>query len=317
MKKLFQGPFFWNFLKNQGSSSKICEILPYFLQFYFVLKSWVKKFTQVLSCVVCTLRRRHVYKQITKRRYREEKPGHFVFGKPVLFTLGLGLTTQYSLGLFVWKYYQTFVIVCTDFCLRFEPQIRATRLSINVLFITVRVERKVRLCVKLFDFFPRWILIRLTWNLPPFVPNSVQILTWNFRKKLFRDNYSEILWKTKAIKICEISPYFLQFYSMLKTCVEKFTQVLSCAVCTLWRRQVHKQITKRRYRGEKPGHFVFGKPVLFTLCLGLTTPYSLGLLVWKFYQTFVTVCIEVWLRFEPQIRPTRFTIKILFITVRV
>jgi len=45
------------------------------------------------------------------------------------------------------------------------------------------------------------------------------------------------------------------------------------------RRHVHKQITKRRYGGVKPGRFVFGKPVLFTLGLGLTTPYSLGILV--------------------------------------
>ena len=49
------------------------------------------------------------------------------------------------------------------------------------------------------DFFPRWILIRLTWNLSCFVPNSVETLTWNFRKKLFRENFSEILMKTKAI----------------------------------------------------------------------------------------------------------------------
>jgi len=40
-----------------------------------------------------------------------------------------------------------------------------------------------------------------------------------------------------------------------------------------------KKIRKRRYGGEKPGRFVFGKPVLFTLALRLTTPYSLGVLV--------------------------------------
>ena len=44
-------------------------------------------------------------------------------------------------------------------------------------------ERKARLSVKQFDFFPRWILIRLTWNLSRFVPNLVEILTWIFRKK--------------------------------------------------------------------------------------------------------------------------------------
>ena len=159
----------------------------------------VEKFTQVLSCVVCTLRRRHVHKQITKRRYRKEKPGHLLFGKPVLFTPGLGLTTPYYLGVLVWKFYQTFVIVCIEFWLRFEPQIRPTRCLTNFLFITARVQRHVRLYVKLFDFFHRWILICLTWNLWLFVPNLVRILTWNFRKKLFQNNFSKILWKTKAI----------------------------------------------------------------------------------------------------------------------
>jgi len=61
----------------------------------------MKKFTQVLSYVVCTQVRRHVHKQITNIIYREEKAGRFVFGKPVLFTLGLGLTTPYSFGILV------------------------------------------------------------------------------------------------------------------------------------------------------------------------------------------------------------------------
>jgi len=104
-----------------------------------------------------------------------------------LFTLGLGLTTPYSLGILVWSFYQTFVTVSIEFWLRFESHIRPTRLTINVLFVTVRVERNVRLCVKLFDFFRGWILIRLTWNLSRFVPNSVESLGWNFRKKLFRE----------------------------------------------------------------------------------------------------------------------------------
>jgi len=81
------------------------------------------------------------------------------------------------------------------------------------------------------------------------------------------------------MKILEVSPYFLLFYSVLKNYVEKFTQVRSCAVCTLRRRHVHKQITKRIYREENPRHFVFGKPVVFTLGLDLTTPYSSSVLV--------------------------------------
>ena len=259
--------------------------------------------------------RRHVHKQITKRRYGGVKPGRFVFGKPVLFTLGLGLTTPYSLGILVWNFYQTFVTVSTEFWLWFEPQIRPTRLAINFLFITAGAERKVRLCVKLFDLFRGLILVRLTWNLSRFVPNSVEYLTWNFRKNPFWENFSEILCKPRlsSTKTCEISPYFPKLYSG-SVLLKKFTRVLSFVVCTQVRRHVHKHITKRRYGRVKPGRFVFGKPVWFTPGLGHTTPYSLGILVWNFYQTFVTVSTEFWLRFEPQIRPTRLAINFLFIT---
>jgi len=43
--------------------------------------------------------------------------------------------------------------VCIEFWLRFEAQIRPTRFSINFLFITGRVERKVRLCVNCLIYF--------------------------------------------------------------------------------------------------------------------------------------------------------------------
>jgi len=103
---------------------------------------------------VCTQERRHVHKRITKRRYGEEQPGRFVFGKPVLFTLGLGLTTPYSMGIFDWNFYQTFVTVSIEFWLRFEPQICPTRLAINFLFVTAKAEKKVRFCVwNCFIFF--------------------------------------------------------------------------------------------------------------------------------------------------------------------
>jgi len=91
-------------------------------------------------------------------------------------------------------------------------------------------------------------------------------------------------------------------------CAKKISQVLLYVVSTHVRGHVHKQITKTTYSVENPGRFVFGKPVLFILGLGLTTPYSLGILVWNFYQTLVIVSIEFWLRSEPQIRPTRFAI---------
>ena len=99
--------------------------------------------------------------------------------------------------------------------MRFEPQIRPSRLAINFLFINTRTERKVCLCVKLFDFFRGRILIRFTWNLSIFVSNSVEMLTWNFRKKLCRENFSKFLCKPRlsSTETCEISPYFLKFYS--------------------------------------------------------------------------------------------------------
>ena len=145
----------------------------------------MKNFKSILSYVVCIQVTRHVHKKITKGRYGKEKPGRFVFEKPVLFTLRLGLTTPYSLSILVWNFYETFLIVSIEFWLRFELQIRPTRLAINFSFITARAERKVRLRVKLFDFFCGWIRIRLIWNLSHFFPNCVEILTRNFRKKLF------------------------------------------------------------------------------------------------------------------------------------
>ena len=51
----------------------------------------------------------------------------------------------------IWNlFYQTFLIVRIELWVRLEPQIRSTRFAINVLFIIVTTERKVRFCVKLF-----------------------------------------------------------------------------------------------------------------------------------------------------------------------
>ena len=192
----------------------------------------LKKFTQVLSYVVCTQVKRHFHKQITERRYGEEKPGRFVFGKPVLFTLCLGLTAPYSLGIWAWNFYQTFVIVSIEFWLWFEPQTRPTRFAINFLFITAWAERKVCLWVKLFDFFPGWILIRLTLNLSPFVPNSVEILTRNFRRKPFWKNFSEVLCKPRlsSTKLVKFRPTFYNLF-LGPYCAEKIH--ISIFVCCL------------------------------------------------------------------------------------
>ena len=157
------GILIWNFYQTFAQTKAILyqKLWKFALlsKILFRVRIALKKFTQAPSYVVWTQVRRHVRKQITERRYGVEKPGRFVLGKPVLFTLGLGLTTPYSLGILVWNFYQTFATVSAEFWLRFEPQIRLTRLTINFLFITARAESKVRLCVKLFDFFRGWILI--------------------------------------------------------------------------------------------------------------------------------------------------------------
>jgi len=152
--KNYFGEFFRYFRANKGYHvSKLVRFRPTFWNFYSASILHWKKFTQVLWYVACTQVRWHVHKQITKRRYGEEKSRRVVFGTLVLFTLGLGLTTPYSLGVLVWNLYQTFVIVSIEFWLRFEPQIRPTRLIISFLLITAGAERMVRSCVKLFDFF--------------------------------------------------------------------------------------------------------------------------------------------------------------------
>jgi len=142
------------------------------------------KFIQVLSYVFCIQVRRHVHKQITERRYGDESPGRFVFGKPVLFTLGLGLTAPYSLGILVWNFYQTLVTVSIEFWLRFEPQIRPTRLAINFLFISVRVERKVRLCAKYLIFF-----VGEYSSVWPEICRVLSQIQWRFLREILGKNY--------------------------------------------------------------------------------------------------------------------------------
>jgi len=97
-EKTISGEFFRNFVQTKVILNRNFALLSEIL---FKVRIPLKKFTQVLSYVVCTQVRRHVHIKITKRRYGREKPGRFVFGKPVLFTLGLGLTTPYSLGIFI------------------------------------------------------------------------------------------------------------------------------------------------------------------------------------------------------------------------
>jgi len=230
-EKTISGEFFRNFMQTKAILYRNLWNSALIYAISFRVRIAQKKFTQVLYYVVCTEVMRHVHKQITERRYGEENPGRFVFGKPVLFTLGLGLTAPYSLGILVWNFYQTFVTMSIEFWLRFEPQIRPTRLAINFLFITARVERNVRLCAKLFDFFRGWKLIGLTWNLSRFIPNSVEIHTCNFVKKLFLENFLEILSKPRPLpKLVKFRPYLCNFIPG-PYCAEKIhTSTLLCCL---------------------------------------------------------------------------------------
>jgi len=121
--------------------------------------------------------------------------------------------------------------------------------------------------VKLFDFFREWILIRLTYNLSHFVSSSVEILMWNFRKNLFRENFSEIFAQTKAIihyRNLWNSALLFAIFNLRPYCAKKFTQVLSYVVCTQVRRHAHKQITKRRY-GEENRNILFTENLFCSL----------------------------------------------------
>jgi len=285
LKWILQKKLFWeNFSEILSSTKaiiyhKLVKFRPTFWN--FILGPYcAEKFTEVLSYVVCTEVRRHIHKQITKRRYGGEKPGRFVFGKPVLLTIGLGFTTPYSLGILVWNFYQTFVTVSTEFLLIFEPEINPTRLAINFLFITARAKMKVCVCVKLFDFF-----VGEYSSVWPKICRVFSEIQWRFLRGISGKNYfgrifqkfcplPRLLSTTNLWNFATLSEILFWVCIALKI----FTQVLSYVVCTQVRRHVYKQITKRRYGGR----FVFGKPVLFTLSLGLTTAYSLGILLWNF-----------------------------------
>ena len=134
-------------------------------------------------------------------------------------------------------------------------------MTIKFLFITDRAERKVRLCVKLFYFFRWWILICLTWNLSHFVPNSVDIPGWNFRKKTILGEFFRNFVQTKAILYRNLwnSGLISAILFWVRIALKNFTQVLSYVVCTQVRRHVHKKNHKKKLRGRKTRTFCFRK----------------------------------------------------------
>jgi len=158
--------------------------------------------------------------------------------------------------------------------------------------------------VKVFDFFLREYLS--VW---PQICRALSQIQSIFLGGISGKNYFGIVFHKFCAnqgyplqKNCEISLYFLQFYP---------------GFIVRWKNS-HKQyhilfepkkegtsINKRQKddTGKKIQDFFFGKPVLFTLGVGLTTPYSLGILVWKIYHTLVIVSIEFWRIFEPKFIP--------------
>jgi len=157
-----------------------------------------KKFTQTLSYVVCTQARRHVHKRITKGRYGEDKPDVLI-SENQFFLLSVWDLLRFTSWVFWSEIFTRHWSLCLLSWLTFEPRIRPTILAINFWFVTAIVESKVRLFVKLFDFFLRCLLIRLTWNLSRFFPNSVEILFCNFRKKTILGEFLRNFVQTKAI----------------------------------------------------------------------------------------------------------------------
>ena len=121
-EKNISGEFFINFVQTKAI---LCQNLWNFAivsVILFCVRIAMKKLTQVLSYVVCTQARRHVHKEITKRIYGGENPGSFVFGKTVLFTLGIRL-----LGPTPWVFWsQIFTRLLTlcllSFCLELNPR---------------------------------------------------------------------------------------------------------------------------------------------------------------------------------------------------
>jgi len=118
-----------------------------------------------------------------------------------------------------------------------------------------------------------------------------------FQEKIVSGAFFRNFVQTKAILYQNLRNFTLlsAILFWVRIALKKFTQVLSDIVCTQVRRHVHKQITKKDM-GKKIQDVLFSEN-LFTLGLGLTTPYSLGILVWNFYQTFITMSIEFWMRF--------------------
>jgi len=199
-----------------------------------------------------------------------------VFGKTCfqnLFAFGLGVITPYSLGVLIWNFYQTFLIVCIHLWLRFEPQIRSTRFVINFLLIIATTERNVLFRVKLFDHF---LTERLSvWAEICRVLFEILLVFIHMISK--RNYFSKMFEKLHALQGAHLSilakfcPTFCNFI-LSSYYTEKFKKsYTSTFICCLYPvKEAHpKRKHSKRNKEENQGRSVFGKtsfPVLFCSC---------------------------------------------------
>ena len=144
-----------------------------------------------------------------------------------MFALGLRLITHYSLGVLIWNFYQTFLIVCIELWLRFEPQNRSKIFAMNYWFIIVTIERKVCFCEKLFDDF----LTEYSFVWAEICRVSYEILKGFFHKiskiNSFFQNVPETSCTPRhsSFQICEFCPSIYNFI-LSSFCAEKFQKHL-------------------------------------------------------------------------------------------
>ena len=146
-RKNYYGRTFQNFFANQRYP------LPKLVKFRPTLCNFVpgpycaKKFTQVLSYVVCTQVRRHVHKQITKKKIRRRKGRKFCFRKTSFVYSRYG--TYYALLI---GYFSLIFLPDARHCVCWVlAELWARDLSHKIgnqfLFITVRLKERF-VCVR-------------------------------------------------------------------------------------------------------------------------------------------------------------------------
>jgi len=219
-EKTISGEFFRNFVQTKAILYRKLWNIALLSEILFSNRIVLKKFTQVLSYVVCTQVRRHIRKKNHKGKIRGRKTRTFCFRKISFVHPRSGTYYALLLGYFGLKIlpdilHRVYWVLDEIWAPDSSHKIR------NKFFIHHCPDWKEGSfeCETVW-FFRGKIIIRLTWNLSRYAPNSVVILTCNFRKKLFRENFSEILCRPRLFSTenCEISPYFLKFYSRTVLC---------------------------------------------------------------------------------------------------